>query len=676
MKKSKRTLILFLMAAMLSSCGNPHLIQEEPLNSDSVIQKQDPLVVENANKEAEKTVTVENNQGGKELNYGQLPKDQEIAKEIIITSKDEDSIPVSARFEKGEHFFFNGGKFPGSNGTCTQMLKAKESCKLDIGFDASTIGKFEDQLIITTKNGSEYKIPLYGERIETPAKANTTHLVLGNLKAQTLDFGTINTGDKSTKIIEIQNNYDQPITVKSISINNENFKLIDKQNCQKEVKSGSCFIEISFEPNQAIDLESVLTIVEESGHKLEVLVKGKAVTQSKEDNQALAEAERKKLEDQIAESKRQKMALEEEARLAQEKIEQAKQAEKDALEKLKLAEEELVKKKAEADKRLLEQEQQQALIKAERERTEKEKAELARQAELNAERQRQLEAALKEAEELRKAKEEATRKLAEAERLSREAREKEELEAKRQAELLADKKRQDEKRAEAEAEYQQCVAKNEISLSLAPKTRTILASAVLPYLLTSKNTKQKLGLLYNNESNAKIKNADINIVNDAQVVSTFLTADKVNGEVDDILLTLDLTKVETDKYNETEMLCLSSQSVKKCSGRLFTLADWLILKNPEFFKLHKMPVTKTYENILSQNVIKCGDLDCERMEKTLSLKEILKLSDREMELLKKDKIIHIILTDDTRQTSSPKMIFKTKEAKECSRKLGTHSQKD
>ncbi len=673
MKNSNKLFTLVLMASLISSCGNPHLIQEESIQSDSVIQKQDPLVVENTNKEAEKNVNVENNLGGKDLNFGQLPKDQEITKDIIVTSISEDSIPVSARFEKGEHFFFNGGKFPGTNGNCSQLLKAKESCKLDIGFDASSVGKFEDTLIITTKNGSEFKIPVYGERVEVLNKANNSHLTLGNLKAQILDFGTINAGDKSTKILEIQNNFDQTIPVKSIHINNELFKISDKSQCQKEVKSGSCFIEISFEPNKSIEIESVLTITEETGHKLEVLVKGKAITQTNEEIQiqrdAEREAEKKKLEEQIAESQRQKKALEDEARLAQERSDQAKRAEQEAQDKLRKAEEELAKKKAEieAERKLNEQK-------------DKEKAELARLAEINAEKQKQLEAALKEAEELKKARDEAARKLEEAERMAREALERDEQEAKKQAELLADKKRKEQERekerADAEANYKQCIAKNEISLSLAPKTRTILASAVLPYLLSSKQTKQKLGLLYNNESNAIVKNADIKIVNDAQVVSTFLTADKINAEVDDILLTLDLTKVETDKYNETEMLCLSSQSVKKCSGRLFSLADWLALKNPEFFKLHKMPVTRTYENILSQNVIKCGDLDCERMEKTLSLKEILKLSDREMELLKKDKIIHIILTDDTRQTSSPKMIFKTKEAKECSRKLETLNRKD
>jgi hypothetical protein len=154
-------------------------------------------------------------------------------------------------------------------------------------------------------------------------------------------------------------------------------------------------------------------------------------------------------------------------------------------------------------------------------------------------------------------------------------------------------------------------------------------------------------------------------VSDAMVVTSFMTGNKAKVTLQDIFVEVDLAKLEVNSHNDTEMLCISSAKVKKCSGRLFDLATWIKLKNPAFFNIYKTPVTRTYENKLSAKITNCGDERCEFLKDRLSLKSILKLSEKELEDLRTSPVVHFVLTDDTRNLSIPKLILKTKEASKC-----------
>ncbi len=205
----------------------------------------------------------------------------------------------------------------------------------------------------------------------------------------------------------------------------------------------------------------------------------------------------------------------------------------------------------------------------------------------------------------------------------------------------------------------------------------------LPYLLKPTSKKIKgvaLKKIYGTQTNMKIKGLKYQVVKDALVVTDFNLNPKSksksggamnkglippNSLVTDIKVKLNLTKMVLDQPQDTEMICISSEKFKRCSGQLFHTEKWQHLINPKFFKEVTGPVNNYYESQLTAATHVCGNYECQTIKQTLSLKDLFEFSNEELNQLVKAPILTLILADDSRHLQLPTLIIETKETNIC-----------
>ena len=190
-----------------------------------------------------------------------------------------------------------------------------------------------------------------------------------------------------------------------------------------------------------------------------------------------------------------------------------------------------------------------------------------------------------------------------------------------------------------------------------------ISKVVLPYLNSSTQTTAKIYNLYGTKVNNLVKSLNRYTVKDSQVVTTFLIP-ALTGKVDQVEFTLDTSKVILDAHEDTESVCLSSSTIKKCSGKDFD-TSFIKLKNPKFWSANKVPVNDLYEASLLKDQYKCGSYTCANMKKTFSANKLFELSDSELMSVLKDKVVSLVVTDDTRNMSFPSLLITTSEEIAC-----------
>ena len=393
--------------------------------------------------------------------------------------------------EKGDQFYFNGGKAPGINGTCSAIILPHQSCKIDISFQASVVGIFEDNLLVTNLLGLKLTIPLFGERVDVINNINQGKLLTANPLESSLNFGDIAIGSSSKKMIELNNSSDHDLKISSYALSDNAFSVTNNGSCTSIIKPGICTLEITFNPKLVKSYEASLSLKEDSDHQLALKLLGKSHTEV------------------------------------------------------------------------------------------------------------------------------------------------------------------------------ECLDKAEIKISPLKEALKSYGSDALPYLAKSSKTAAKLSTLYGADYNTIVPGVSLKTVKDSQVSTTFELKNEM-ANITDIEVKLDGFKVIADSYKDTEILCLSTKKFKRCSGRKFTLKEWLALSNPAFWEQAIAPVSETFENILAQSEVSCGKEKCQFIRASLSFKDIFKLSKAELQELGKEKIINIILADDTRLLSAPTLTIKTEIKKTCS----------
>lgn len=190
-----------------------------------------------------------------------------------------------------------------------------------------------------------------------------------------------------------------------------------------------------------------------------------------------------------------------------------------------------------------------------------------------------------------------------------------------------------------------------------------LKKVTLPYLNSVGSTKAKIVDLYGTKVNSHVKSINRYTVKDAQVVTTFLIP-ALTGRIETVEFSLDTSKVVLDAHGDTESVCLSSTTIKKCSGKDFD-TSYLMLKNPKFWATNPNPVNALYEATLSNGIYKCGAYSCANLKKTFSANKLFELSPNELDSVLKDKVVHLIVTDDTRNMTLPSLEITTSEEIEC-----------
>ncbi len=137
---------------------------------------------------------------------------------------------------KIENISIEGKNVFSIDGNC-DYLDVGEKCVLNISFNPDKTGSFTGNISIKT-SFSIYKIPIQGKGIEKPKP----HINVQKI----IDFGEVKVGKTVKKQLRIENTGKSLLKIKSVSVDNSQFK--PAFSCETIEPGKSCFIEISFSP--------------------------------------------------------------------------------------------------------------------------------------------------------------------------------------------------------------------------------------------------------------------------------------------------------------------------------------------------------------------------------------------------------------------------------------------
>lgn len=191
------------------------------------------------------------------------------------------------------------------------------------------------------------------------------------------------------------------------------------------------------------------------------------------------------------------------------------------------------------------------------------------------------------------------------------------------------------------------------------------AGIIFPYLTSTPGTTAKLSILYGTATNSRIPDLNRYTVKNGQVYVSFdVPALGNKEELMGAELVLDVTKVIQDGYKDTESLCMTTDSIRTCSGRGFTLASWQKLRNPKFWDQHPTPVTTLYEEEFEKTSASCGNYTCFTMVRSLSIRALFSMERPEVQSLMGGKV-NFVFSDDTRIRTMPQMKLSVKKPVAC-----------
>ena len=190
------------------------------------------------------------------------------------------------------------------------------------------------------------------------------------------------------------------------------------------------------------------------------------------------------------------------------------------------------------------------------------------------------------------------------------------------------------------------------------------SDVIFPYLPSHPATTSALSYLYGLEVNGYVKATDNYVVKNGMVYITFKLPE-MKGTITNMNFGVKVLKVIQDNYKDTESLCLSSNSVRKCSGHEFSLASWQQLKNPKFWDVYPKPVSERYEKQFASGEKACGSYRCMNLNTQYELSDIFEMSEKEMQKLRDEGTLTLIFSDDTRMLKMPRIAIKTKTTKSC-----------
>lgn len=197
---------------------------------------------------------------------------------------------------------------------------------------------------------------------------------------------------------------------------------------------------------------------------------------------------------------------------------------------------------------------------------------------------------------------------------------------------------------------------------ISPRSKGTPSQVVFPFMSSNSKTDAKLTTLYGTEANYRIDN--YYTVKDAQVFVSY-DLPVIDGTITDIKLDLNVLKVVFDSYKDTEMLCLSTPSLKRCSGHKFALEAWNMLINKNFWKTNKAPINELYEELLTGTEKKCGTRSCMTFSTPVHFSEVFSMDNVSLASLSAERRLNIIISDDTRLLTMPVMEVTVKKEAPC-----------
>lgn len=609
MKTTLYTLTLLSILSLLASCGNPHLNSVEGLGTKSV-----PVIA----------TPLELDAKGIRVNDGlSLSTDKSSITGLVeLQNMDLDKTWVmKVEFEKGENFQFNGTGFPGNKGTCRTDLKGAENCQIEVKFHSTTPGLFADNLKITYATAEEpldvkeISYSLRGEKISNTPPVESKVTIKTVAQEDKLDFGKTTVSSVLTSSLVVKNIGSSDVTLAAELKENKEIIFTGKDfpgkkgTCGPELAAGKeCTLEVSFD-------SGVVGLYQDQI----ILTHSPLPTGSKQTIYfpILGEKTAKKIQGPLILSEVFSSTMD--FGKVKVGVEVKKQFEIQNLGETTYGLKEYLIKGNDfhfsggkypgltgtcSDVIL----PGSCLI--EIAYTPKEVG-----------------------------KDSGSFKLMTNEGDSVELK------------LLGEG-----------AEDRKCESYNEY---LAMPEKTYPATGVVfPYLKSHSSTAATLTQLYGQQVNSYVKEIDTYTVKDGMVYITFKLP-KMVGEITNMNFGVHVLKVIRDNFKDTESLCLSSSSIKKCSGHQFELASWQKLKNPKFWDKFATPVSDRYEKQFASGEKKCGPYNCMNLNTTYELSDIFELSKDEMAALRKDGVLTLIFSDDTRTLKMPRIAIKTKVVVSC-----------
>lgn len=601
---------LVLFTFVITACGNPHLRELDP---DRAIL---PVIAAPSEKSLDslQAPAVSNTDEDSSVRI-KTDKESEDKKLEIVNPNKEEELTVSYQLEIGKEFSF-------SSIDCVDTLKSLTPCSLNLVFSSSTVGVFKDNLIVTysskkdVSDSKQVRIPLVGERILADTKpsdleddgsdpSNTDLKIVPNLGSSAIDFGKSVVGEKVSQLIVLENTGKKDIRLLSSSISSpEDFILGNKGTCKHNlISKDKCTVEVIFLSNKEGIKQSEIRISYSSLDSDAMETSAKLIGEKFSKNSELAPG---KIE--IGNIKSSGIDF---------GIISLNSSSKMTVPLYNVGETplDLMNLSLEGNDFILSHSCGKTLLPG----------------------SCSLEVvfpALKEGQFLSNLVVETTDGQ----------------------KIMIPVKAAVEKQKE-------CFKKNTYHVDAMGSHD--FSKIVLPYKNSASNTTARMVNLYGTKVNSYIRSLNRYTVKDAQVVTSFRMPD-LKGRIVELDINLDVSKVVLDGYKDTEMFCISTDSIQKCSGNDFRASNFYALRNDKFWVNNVAPVNAIYEENFMSKISRCGSYDCSSFKGELSMIEMLELNRKELRSIKALETLNIIITDDTRSLSLPKLKVVTKEKINCS----------
>lgn len=211
-------------------------------------------------------ITIRTVTNEKSLDFGKSFVNDSIQSKLIVKNEGNINISFKTKLEHNQNINF------GTDGTCGLELAPKEECLLDVVFNASTVGLYQDQVILIYEKATVH-FPLLGEKVP---KKKQGPLVASEVFSNNIDFGKVKTGVTVYKEVEIQNLGDTVYNVKNLILSNQNvFKITST--CGEIIHPGTCIIGLSYSPKKAGEDKGSLKLTTKEGDSVQLELKGTGV---------------------------------------------------------------------------------------------------------------------------------------------------------------------------------------------------------------------------------------------------------------------------------------------------------------------------------------------------------------------------------------------------------------
>ncbi len=217
--------------------------------------------------------------GGSSVDFGRDLIGTPRQNSVIVKNEGDRDLHVSARLDKGQPFRLGQ--------SCPEILRAGESCEVEVVYNPTTPGIHQDDVIISYWTTSEEavlqrRVPVIGEAyaqvVGDPPKPG--ELRLAAMHGRQVDFGELVVGGEVRKQVEIINSGDLPVTLSDKLLDGSVFAFTGgafpgtQGTCGDVILPGSCVMDLVFRPTAPGAQSAALNLVSDRAATLAITLTG------------------------------------------------------------------------------------------------------------------------------------------------------------------------------------------------------------------------------------------------------------------------------------------------------------------------------------------------------------------------------------------------------------------